>query len=81
MMDDSYLLDVSWLAHAIADSYRLKPRQWLTKYGVGAPTANLPQCHKHLLSDYRSTLKDMRTQVRPFVRDIDGNSMQYRVIT
>lgn len=51
--------DLDWLAHAIADSYHMTPYRWVAKYGRGYPAYDLTPEHKHLITDYRQTQREM----------------------
>ncbi|QDF75930.1 MULTISPECIES: hypothetical protein [Shewanella] len=61
---------IDFLARAIADSYYIRPRWWLAKYGGLLHCGYLPAQHAHLYSDYKEVLREMQSKVKAHKSDI-----------
>ena len=64
---ESSEFEIDFYCRAIAASYRMKPYQWLARFGGFTYSGWLPVVHRHLKSDYKEILHDMREQVKPVV--------------
>ncbi|QIR13924.1 hypothetical protein [Shewanella aestuarii] len=59
--------EVNFYCQAIVASYRMKPYQWLARFGGFTYSGWIPAEHRHLKSDYKEILLDMRSKVKPVV--------------
>ncbi|MBV7314760.1 hypothetical protein [Shewanella sp. NIFS-20-20] len=62
--DDSQGFEIDFYCRAIAESYRMQPYRWLSRFGDLRHSGTIPPQHKHLKSEYREILLDMRSKVK-----------------
>ncbi len=58
-LNDCQRVDLDRVCNAIADSYKLKPREWLCRHGGISCIAILPKEYRQLVDDYKETKSEM----------------------